>query len=91
MCGTPRPLRDLPVFAVAIVDGSRTTFRTAGLLGSKGTLGDCFDALAESFFATVGTEPLDRTTWPTRAGLACALFDYIERFYSPNRRHSSPG
>jgi putative transposase len=66
--------------------------RTAGLLGSMGTIGDCFDnALAESFFATVETELLDRRAWPTRAGLAAALFDYIERFYNPARRHSSLG
>jgi putative transposase len=66
--------------------------RQAGLLGSMGTIGDCFDnALAESFFATVETELLDRTPWATRAGLAAALFDYIERFYNPHRRHSSLG
>jgi transposase InsO family protein len=49
------------------------------------------NALAESFFATVETELLDRSRWPTRAGLAAALFDYIERFYNPSRRHSSLG
>jgi putative transposase len=58
--------------------------RHTGVLGSMGTIGDCFDnALAESFFATVETELLDRSTWPTRARLAAALFDYIERFYDP--------
>jgi putative transposase len=66
--------------------------RTAGLLGSMGSIGDCFDnALAESFFATVQTELLDRHRWPTRRGLAAALFDYIERFYNPTRRHSRLG
>jgi transposase InsO family protein len=31
---------------------------------------------------------LDRHRWPTRRGIAVALFDYIERFYNPTRRHS---
>jgi putative transposase len=66
--------------------------RTAGLLGSMGSIGDCFDnALAESFFATMQTELLDRHRWPTRRCLAAALFDYIERFYNPTRRHSRLG
>ncbi len=43
--------------------------REAGLLGSMGTIGDCFDnSVAESFFATLQTELLDRSTWPTRDG-----------------------
>jgi putative transposase len=66
--------------------------RTAGLLGSMGSIGDCFDnAMAESFFATLQTELLDRRHWPTRQDLALALFDFIERFYNPNRRHSRLG
>ena len=41
--------------------------REAGLLGSMGSIGDCFDnSVAESFFATLQTELLDRSTWPTR-------------------------
>jgi putative transposase len=57
-----------------------------------GSIGDCFDnALAESFFATVQTELLDRRRWQTRRDLAVALFDYIERFYNPTRRHSRLG
>ncbi|MCM0622756.1 IS3 family transposase [Nocardioides bruguierae] len=43
--------------------------REAGLLGSMGSVGDCFDNfVAESFFATLQTELLDRSTWPTREG-----------------------
>jgi putative transposase len=45
--------------------------REAGLRGSMGTIGDCFDnSVAESFFATLQTELLDRSTWPTREALA---------------------
>jgi putative transposase len=66
--------------------------REAGLLGSMGSIGDCFDnSVAESFFATLQTELLDRSTWPTRDGLARAIFTFIEGFYNPRRRHSTLG
>ena len=66
--------------------------REAGLLGSMGTIGDCFDnSVAESFFATLQTELLDRQDWPTRAELANAVFAFIEGFYNPRRRHSTLG
>jgi putative transposase len=39
-----------------------------------GSIGDCFDnSVAEDFFATVQTELLDRSSWPTREGLAQAV------------------
>jgi putative transposase len=64
--------------------------RTAGILGSMGTVGDALDnAVAESFFATLQTELLDRQAWETRAELAQAIFEYIEAFYNPERRHSA--
>ena len=57
-----------------------------------GTIGDCFDnSVAESFFATLQTELLDRSTWPTREELASAVFAFIEGFYNPRRRHSTLG
>ena len=66
--------------------------RTAGLMGSMGTVGDALDnAVAESFFASLQCELLDRHTWPTRAGLAQAIFQWIEGFYNPTRRHSTLG
>lgn len=66
--------------------------RDAGLLGSMGTIGDCFDnSVAESFFATLQTELLDRSIWPTREALANAVFAFIESFYNPRRRHSTLG
>jgi putative transposase len=66
--------------------------REAGLLGSMGSIGDCFDnGLAESFFATLQTELLDRHTWTTREQLANAVFAYLEGFYNPRRRHSALG
>jgi putative transposase len=66
--------------------------RAAGVAGSMGSVGDCFDnAMAESFFATLQTELLDRHYWSTRQQLRLAIFDFIEAFYNPSRRHSSIG
>ena len=66
--------------------------RAAGLMGSMGTVGDALDnAVAESFFASLQCELLDRHHWPTRDGLARAMFSWIETFYNPTRRHSTLG
>jgi putative transposase len=66
--------------------------REAGLVGSMGSVGDCFDnAVAESFFATLECELLDRRSWPTRRELSTAVFDFIEAFYNLRRRHSTLG
>ena len=66
--------------------------RAAGILGSMGSVGDALDnAMAESFFSSLQVELLDRKRWQTRAELASAIFEYIEAFYDPRRRHSSIG
>jgi putative transposase len=67
--------------------------RAAGLLGSMGSVGDAYDnAVAESFFGTLQLELLDRTPrWISRHQLAAAMFEWIECFYNPQRRHSSIG
>ena len=66
--------------------------RAAGLLGSMGSVGDALDnSVAESFFATLQTELLDRSAWATRTDLAHAIFAFIEGFYNPRRRHSTLG
>jgi putative transposase len=66
--------------------------RQAGLLGSMGTVGDALDnAVAESFFASLQTELLDRHHWTTRKQLAQAIFEWIEVFYNQQRRHSTLG
>jgi putative transposase len=62
----------------------------AGVLGSMGTVGDALDnAVAESFFATLQCELLDRYSWPTRQALRSAMFEFIHVFYNQQRRHSS--
>lgn len=66
--------------------------RTTGLLGSMGSIGDCFDnAMAESFFGTLQLELLDQRSWTSRAQLASATFEWIEAWYNPRRRHSALG
>jgi putative transposase len=63
--------------------------RGAGLLGSMGSIGDCFDnSVAESFFGTLQLELLDEHRWTSRQHLALAVFDWIESWYNPKRRHS---
>ncbi len=57
-----------------------------------GSVGDCFDnAMAESFFATLECELLDRSTFRTRAEAERAIFEFIEGWYNPHRRHSALG
>jgi putative transposase len=63
--------------------------RAAGLLGSMGSVGDCFDnSVAESFFHTLQLELLDEHTWTSKQHLALAVFEWIEAWYNPRRRHS---
>jgi putative transposase len=72
--------------------GFTARLQEAGILGSMGTVGDAFDnAAAESFFATLQTELLDRGDWATRQSLTTAIFSYIEGFYNRKRRHSTLG
>lgn len=64
----------------------------AGVRPSMGSVGDCYDnALAESFFASLECELIDRTSWKTRGEARLAVFDYIEGWYNPHRRHSALG
>jgi len=64
----------------------------AGVRPSMGSVGDCYDnAMAESFFATLECELLDRTTFRSRAEAERAIFEFIEGWYNPHRRHSSLG
>ena len=64
----------------------------SGVLGSMGSVGDALDnAVAESFFATLQTELLNRYDWPTRQSLRSALFEFIHVFYNRQRRHSTLG
>ena len=64
--------------------------REAGIHPSMGSVGDCYDnAMCESFFATLECELLDRTNFHTPAEARQAVFQFIEGWYNPHRRHSS--
>ena len=64
--------------------------REAHVRPSMGSVGDCYDnAMCESFFATLQCELLDRVTRRTPAEARTAVFDFIEGWYNPTRRHSS--
>jgi transposase InsO family protein len=66
--------------------------REAGLLGSMGRVGSAYDnAMMESFFSTLQRELLNRRRWQTRRELAQAIFEWIEAWYNPHRRHSLIG
>ena len=57
---------------------------------SMGSVGDCYDnAMAESFFATLKTERVNRRSYPTRRDAIDDVFTWIEGWYNPRRRHSA--
>jgi transposase InsO family protein len=61
-----------------------------GVVPSMGSVGDCYDnAMAESVFATLETELLDRNHFATRREAQDKVFWWIEGWYNPHRRHSS--
>ena len=63
-----------------------------GIVCSMSRKGDCWDnAAMESFFSTLKTERTDRRAYVTRDEARADVFDYIERFYNPRRRHSTLG
>jgi putative transposase len=45
----------------------------------------------ESFFSTLKTERTNRKRYRTRDEARAYVFDFIERFYNPRRRHSTLG
>ncbi len=63
-----------------------------GVRPSMGSVGDAYDnAMAESFFASLECELIDRHSFPTKAAARLALFTYIEGWDNPRRRHSALG
>ena len=64
----------------------------AGIMPSMGSVGDAYDnAMAESFFATLECELLDRERFQTPVEAQRAIFPWIEAWYNRTRRHSSIG
>ena len=66
--------------------------REAGIMPSTGSVGDAYDnAMAESFFASLEREVLNRRRFKNQAEAKMAIFEWIEGWYNPHRRHSSLG
>jgi putative transposase len=66
--------------------------QTMGVRPSMGTVGDAYDnAMAESFFASLECELIDRRSWRTKTEARLAVFTWIESWYNPVRRHSGIG
>ena len=66
--------------------------RKHGFKVSKSGKGDCYDNSAvESFFKSLKAELVWRRHWHTRRDVEVALFEYINGFYNPRRRHSALG
>jgi len=66
--------------------------KEADVRPSMGSVGDAYDnAMCESFFATLECELLDRRKFKTKAEARIAIFQFIEGWYNPGRRHSALG
>jgi putative transposase len=64
--------------------------REAGVVSSMGSTGDAYDnAMAESFFATLEREVIDRRRFKSQAEARMSIFTWRERWYNPHRQHSS--
>lgn len=66
--------------------------RENGITCSMSRAGEVWDNSAiESFFSSMKMERISRKTYRTREQARADVFDYIERFYNPTRRHSTLG
>ncbi|MGZ6590289.1 MAG: integrase core domain-containing protein, partial [Solirubrobacteraceae bacterium] len=83
-----RPIESAQFTAVLFT----TRCAKAGIEVSMGSVGDCYDnAVCETFHASLKKEKIYRQSWPTRAAARTAIFEYIEGWYNPRRRHSTLG
>ena len=70
----------------------RAVLVAEGMVASMSRKGNCWDnAVAESFFATLEWELIERHRWKTQDEARSAVFEYIETWYNARRRHSSLG
>lgn len=66
--------------------------RETGIVPSMRSTGDAYDnAMVESFFATLEREVLNRRRFRTQVEARMAIFQWLEGWYNPHRRHSSLG
>lgn len=66
--------------------------RQHGFKASMSGKGNCYDnAAVETFFKTIKADLIWRRPWATRRQAEVAIFEYINGFYNPRRRHSALG
>jgi len=66
--------------------------RQHGFKVSMSGKGNCYDnAVMETFFKTIKAELIWRHSWLTRRAAEIAIFEYINGFYNPRRKHSTLG
>jgi transposase InsO family protein len=72
--------------------GYLAVLQAHGIVRSMSRKADCFDnAVSESFFGTLKQELLYRRQLDTRAQTQTAIFEYLEAYFNPKRRHSTLG
>ncbi len=70
----------------------RELLKEQGITCSMSRAGEVWDNSAmESFFSSMKTERMARKVFRNREQARAEVFDYIERFYNPTRRHSTLG
>lgn len=70
----------------------RADLAAHGMQASMSRKGNCYDnAVAESFFSTLEFELVMTADWHTREEARTAVFEYVETWYNPRRRHSTLG
>lgn len=70
----------------------RSFLKQHNLIASHSRRGNCYDnAVAESFFQLLKRERIKRRIYRTRDEAKADIFDYIEMFYNPKRRHGNNG
>jgi len=72
-------------------DAYRAELTAHGMLATMSRKGDCYDAVAESFFDTLEFELIMRHRWHSRDEARRSIFRYIETWYNRKRRHSTLG
>lgn len=70
----------------------RAILKVFNIVQSMSRKGDCWDnSVAESFFATIKKELIDRQSWISKQQVKEAIVEWIDCFYNRQRRHSSAG
>lgn len=72
-------------------DDYRRLLKAQGITCSMSRRGNCWDAVVESFFATLKRELVHRRSWPTREEVVASINEWIDNFYNRERRHSYLG